>query len=158
MRILLLLLSLFSVQLYAATAVQKSFTLSMQLPRTSFLVTTPEGDQWLTEPQRLEWDQTRRQFSPVRKQLVVKSSVGAVTARLLNNPELSSGAEHINLKVQLGTTELSLTAQPLLSATEARDETLVPLTISTRPRSDGRPYFPGTYLGLVTLVLETSAP
>jgi len=158
MRILLLLLSLVSVQLCAATAVQKSFTLSMQLPRTSFLVTTPEGDPWLIEPQRLEWDQTRRQFNPLRKQLLIKSSVGAFTARLLNNPVISSGAEQINLKVQLGTTELSLTGQPLLSATEAMDETLVPLTISTRPRADGRPYFAGTYLGLVTLVLETSAP
>lgn len=153
----LLLLSLSSFLLNAA-ALKKDFVLVMQLPRTHFIVTTPESDPWLGKPQRMEWDMSRRQFHPLDKQLLIQSSVGAVSARLLDNPQLSYGAESIQLKVQLNKAELGIRSSPVLSATEAIEPSLVQLSISTKPRADGRPYFPGTYSGTVTLLLETSAP
>lgn len=153
----LLLLSLSSFLLNAA-ALKKDFVLVMQLPRTHFIVTAPDSDPWLGKPQRMEWDMSRRQFHPLHKQLLIQSSVGAVSARLLDNPQLSNGAESINLKVQLNQVELGIRSSPLLSATEAIGQSLVQLSISTKPRADGRPYFPGTYSGTVTLLLETSAP
>ena len=155
----LLLLSLISSgSLKAAITLKKDFVLVMQLPRTNFIVTTPDSDPWLGKPQRMEWDISRRQFHPLHKQLLIQSSVGAVSARLLNTPQLSNGAESIGLNVKLNQVELTLRSRPLLSATEAIKQNLVQLSINTKPRSDGRPYFPGTYTGIVTLLLESSAP
>lgn len=154
----LLLLSLISGSLNAAITLKKDFVLVMQLPRTNFIVTTPDSDPWLGKPQRMEWDISRRQFHPLHKQLLIQSSVGAVSARLLNTPQLSNGAESIGLKVKLNQVELGLRNSPVLSATEALEQNLVQLSISTKPRADGRPYFPGTYSGIVTLLLETSVP
>ncbi|WP_111638460.1 CS1 type fimbrial major subunit [Marinomonas shanghaiensis] len=153
----LLLLSLNSFLLNAA-ALKKDFVLVLQLPRTHFIVTAPDSDPWLGKPQRMEWDMSRRQFYPLNKQLLIQSSVGAVSARLLDNPQLSNGAEHINLNVKLNQVELGLRSSQILSAAEAIEQTLVQLSISTKPRADGRSYFPGSYSGIVTLLLETSAP
>lgn len=155
---LALLLSLICCPLNAAIPIQREFLLMMQLPRTNFIVTTPDSDQWFGRPQRMEWNMASRQFYPLKKQLLIQSSVGAVRARLLDDPKLSNGAESISLKVKLNQVELGLRSLPLLSAAEASEQNLVQLTISTKPRSDGRPYFPGVYTGIVTLVLETSAP
>lgn len=154
----LMLLSLISGTLNAAITLKKDFVLFMQLPKTNFIVTTPDSDPWLGKPQRMEWDIPRRQFHPLHKQLLIQSSVGAVSARLLDNPQLSNGAESINLTVKLNQVELGLRNSPVLSATDAVEQNLVQLSISTKPRADGRPYFPGTYSGIVTLILETSAP
>lgn len=153
----LILLSLSSFLLNAA-ALKKDFVLVLQLPRNNFIVTTPYSDPWLGKPQRMEWDMSRRQFHALHKKLLIQSSVGAVSARLLDNPQLSNGAESINLIVKLNQVELGIRSNQILSAAEAIEQTLVQLSISAKPRTDGRPYFPGTYSGIITLLLETSTP
>lgn len=131
-------------------------TVTATVPTDKFIV-EPLGGNWMNEPQNMSFKPVDGSLEPIRKQLTMKSTSGAITAKLLNSPTMTSGTNSIGLNVRVGTQALSTTSETVANATDAAAGTVVDflVTAGTKPAAG---YAPGAYQGTVNLVFETPDP
>lgn len=137
---------------------EHTVTVSLLLPYPGLqIISGNEADPWLTETQFMPWDYMQRQPQPVQKKLYIRSSLGAVTGRLLEPAQLGGDAGSLPLTVKLGSYELTTSPQTLLTASQAHEGVTLEVLISASP-NEGDHYKPGRYRGVVNMLFELSAP
>lgn len=148
--------------LFAATAAQaadpieKQIQITAQIPTDAFYV-EPVGGNWMGDPQELAWNPFRSELQPLRKQLQVKSTVGAISAYLLSPAMITSGSNNIGLDVKVANITLKTAPQEVVSQTQAAPGATIGFEVAAQAASGGA-YVPGNYQGLVNMMFETAAP
>ncbi|BBR52863.1 MULTISPECIES: CS1 type fimbrial major subunit [Pseudomonas] len=138
----------------AAETIEKQVQVVAQVPTEKFYV-EPVGN-WMDDPQALTWNPQREDFSEIRRQFQAKSTIGPVTAFLLNQPEVVSGIDKFGLNVTLAGKALGLTPVPLLTKEQAAAGTTMDFVVSAVKPAGG--YKAGSYQGMVNMMFESEAP
>ncbi|NBA93693.1 CS1 type fimbrial major subunit [Pseudomonas sp. R5(2019)] len=141
---------------FAADPIEKQVTVTASIPTENFYV-EPVGGNWMNDPQSMRWNPVQESLEPIQKQLQVKSTIGAISARLLDPPIIASGANSIGLAVSIAGTELTTSAQPVVAAAAAAPGTVVGFEIAAIKPAAGK-YVAGNYQGVVNMMFETAAP
>ena len=149
-------LTLGSVCAYAVME-RETFEVSVTIPTADFYV-LPADPNWIGREQKLAWNLTAQELSPLRKQFDVKNSNGQITARLSEVPYLSNGREvdNIALDVQFNRVKLTVEDAPVISEMDGKTGKRVELLIAAIKPDDG--YKPGEYYGSVHMIFEALAP
>lgn len=138
---------------------QHTFEVSLTVPNRSYYI-VPAQTGWIHQPQRLEWNHLDSTLGGLRKDFDVRSSEGAIEARLEYAPYLSNGrqGEEIPLRVSFNAVELSDEVRPreVVSRQQAGIGSRVVLDIQPHKPVDG--YKPGDYDGYVVLLFNIKAP
>ena len=141
---------------FAADPLEKQVTVTATVPTENFYV-EPVGGNWMNEPQNMAWNALRETLEPIRKQLQVKSTTGAISARLLSPAVINSGANSIGLDVAVNGTGLTTASVPVVPAAAAAAGTLVAFDVAAQSAGAGG-YVPGNYQGIVNMLFETVSP
>ncbi|CAM4019925.1 CS1 type fimbrial major subunit [Pseudomonas wadenswilerensis] len=141
---------------FAADPLEKQVTVTATIPTENFYV-EPVGGNWMNEPQNMAWNALRESLEPIRKQLQVKSTTGAISARLLSPAVINSGANSIGLDVAVNGTGLTTTSVPVVPAAAAAAGTLVAFDVAAQSAGPSG-YVPGNYQGIVNMLFETVSP
>ena len=141
---------------HAADPIEKQVQVIATVPTGAFYV-EPVGGNWMNDPQELQWNSFQGRFDNIDKQLQVKSTIGPIAAYLLSPAVISSGAESIDLDVQIAGTSLTTASAEVVDQAKANGGATVGFQISAKPAASGA-YAPGNYQGLVSMVFETAAP
>ncbi|CAK9888477.1 MULTISPECIES: CS1 type fimbrial major subunit [Pseudomonas] len=141
---------------FASDPLEKQVTVVATIPTENFYV-EPVGGNWMNEPQSMAWNPLRESLEPIRKQLQVKSTTGAISARLLSPAVISSGANSIGLDVAVNGTGLTTTSVPVVPAAAAAAGTLVGFDVAAQAAGPSG-YAPGNYQGIVNMLFETVSP
>ncbi|MGE8391518.1 adhesin [Pseudomonas sp. BIGb0427] len=141
---------------FAADALEKQVTVTATVPTENFYV-EPVGGNWMNEPQNMAWNALRESLEPINKQLQVKSTTGAISARLLSPAVINSGANSIGLDVAVNGTGLTTTSTPVVPAAAAAAGSRISFDIAARSAGAGG-YVPGNYQGIVSMLFETVSP
>ena len=149
-------LTLVSACAYALVE-REIFEVSVTIPTAEFYVLPTELD-WIGREQRLNWDLTAQELSPLRKHFDVKNSNGGITARLSEEPYLSNGrdVDNIALDVQFNRIKLTVDDATVISETDGKTGKRVELVIAAVKPDDG--YKAGEYYGSVHMIFEAIAP
>ncbi|KNC06888.1 MULTISPECIES: CS1 type fimbrial major subunit [Pseudomonas] len=141
---------------WADQRIDHTLTVTATIPTDKFFV-EPLGGNWMNDPQNMSFKPVDGTLEPIRKQLSVKSSSGAIKAKLLNSPAMTSGANTIALNVKIGSQVLSTKSEIVTTAADAAAGSVVDflVTAGAKPTTG---YVPGNYQGLVNLVFETPDP
>lgn len=151
--ILLPLAALFAQAAVADEVVNKQVTVTATIPTATFFV-EGFGSNWMNEVQDLAYDPRSDSLYNIDRQIQVKSTIGPIEASLVNDPQMSNGAEDIPLKVSIDGKALSTVAQKLTTA--AGDAKILDFQIAAIKPATG--YKPGAYQGMVNMMFETAAP
>ncbi|UVL59983.1 fimbrial protein [Pseudomonas sp. B21-032] len=141
---------------FAAEPLEKQVTVTATIPTENFYV-EPVGGNWMNEPQNMAWNTIRESLEPISKQLQVKSTTGAISARLLSPAVINSGANSIGLDVAVNGTGLTTTSVPVVPAAAAAAGARVAFGIAAQSAGAGG-YVPGNYQGIVSMLFETVTP
>lgn len=147
---------LFAGAAHALDPIEKQVQVTAQVPTDAFFV-EPVGGNWMNEPQNMAWNALRESLEPIRKQLQVKSTTGAISARLLSPAVINSGANSIGLDVAVNGTGLTTTSVPVVPAAAAAAGTLVAFDVAAQSAGPSG-YVPGNYQGIVNMLFETVSP
>lgn len=139
----------------AAEPIQKRFNLVGTLPAEFFAVQDIGG--WWNTNHELEW-QEGQGFAAMNKRLMMRSSVGAITAHLTRPAELISASDDV-IPMRLSVGGKTLTSQPqevasseeLLAGRPISKEFDLSAASATVPR-------PGDYSGTFGMMFETAPP
>ncbi|MFS0828007.1 CS1 type fimbrial major subunit [Pseudomonas phoenicis] len=140
----------------AADPIEKQVQVIATVPTAAFYV-EPVGGGWMNDPQELPWNSFQGGFDTIDKQLQVMSTVGDISAYLVSNPVISSGANSIDLDVKVAGTSLATTAATVVPAAQASGGAIVGFQIAAKKPKTGN-FEPGDYHGLVSMVFETAGP
>ncbi|MGF6593051.1 CS1 type fimbrial major subunit [Pseudomonas sp. 2835] len=140
---------------FAAEALEKQVIVTATIPTENFYV-EPVGN-WMNDPQTMSWNTIRESLEPISKQLQVKSTTGAISARLLSPAVINSGANSIGLDVSVNGNGLTTTSAPVVPAAAAAAGTRVAFDIAAQSAGAGG-YVPGNYQGIVSMLFETVTP
>ncbi len=133
-----------------------TFELSVFIPVPQFYVRPAEAG-WIGLPQSLSWNKSTSTLESLSKDFTVLNQAGAVSARLVDEPYLSSGQDRIELKVRFNGKVLNvLTSLEVVSKQEALPGKRVPLEIIPQKPQQG--YMAGSYSGAVNLMFNAVAP
>jgi hypothetical protein len=158
------LITLTSMVLGALTSVstpaiveRQTFAVSVTVPSAEFYV-LPVDPGWIGREQKLHWNLTAEQLSPLRKHFDVKNSNGAIAARLSMEPLLSNGRDGDNIAVDVtfNRIKLSVDNAEVVSQVDGKTGKRVELVIAAVKPDDG--YTPGEYYGSVHMIFEAIAP
>jgi len=141
---------------HAVDPIEKQVQITAQIPTAAFFV-EPVGGNWMNDPQEMAWNSYQAKLDPIRKELQVKSTVGAITAYLLSPAVIASGTDNIGLNVKVGDTELTTTSAEVVTAAQAAPGAIIGFQVEAQPAT-GAGYKPGNYQGLVSMMFETAAP
>lgn len=141
---------------FATDPLEKQVTVVATVPTENFYV-EPVGGNWMNEPQSMAWNPLRESLEPIRKQLQVKSTTGAISARLLSPAVITSGTNSIGLDVAVNGNGLTTTSAPVVPAAAAAAGTLVAFDIVAQSAGSNG-YVPGNYQGIVNMLFETVSP
>ncbi|MBD8475765.1 adhesin [Pseudomonas sp. CFBP 8770] len=147
---------LFAGVAMADQRIDHTVTVTATVPTDKFIV-EPLGGNWMNEPQNMSFKPVDGTLEPIRKQLTMKSTSGAITAKLMNTPTMTSGTNSIGLNVKVGSQALSTTSEIVANVADAAAGTVVDFLVT----AGGKPsagYAPGAYQGTVNLVFETPDP
>jgi len=152
----MMLLTLASASAYAVVE-RETFEVRVTIPTAEFYVLPTDPD-WIGREQKLNWDLTARELSPLRKHFDVKNSNGGITARLNEEPYLSNGRaiDNIALDVQFNRIKLTVNDASVISEIDGKTGKRVELVIAAVKPDDG--YKPGEYYGSVHVIFEAVAP
>lgn len=141
---------------WADQRIDHTITVTANVPTDKFFV-EPVGGNWMNDPQSMSYRPVDGTLEPIRKQLSVKSTSGAIKAKLLNAPAMTSGANTIGLSVKIGDRVLSTSSETVTNVADAAAGTVVDflVTAAAKPTLG---YTPGSYQGLVNIVFETPDP
>lgn len=139
---------------YAARE-EHTFEVSVSIPTHDFYV-LPADPEFVEREQQMKWNLVSGNLEPLRTSFDVRSTSGAVTARLGHEPVLSNGRDLIALNVSFNNQPLMLTDTVVVPDIEARTGSRVPLRIEAiRPEAG---FSAGEYFGSVQLVFDASLP
>lgn len=139
----------------AAEPIEGNFTVTGTVPTESFSVIDPGS--WMSQTQTLPWGLLGTNFSIFQQKLVLKSTVGAITAHLLDPAQISSGDNVIQLQVAINSIPLTLSPKQVLRADLAAGGLLVNFSTSVLNSTNPK-LIPGDYAGTLSMMFETAAP
>ncbi|CAI8873815.1 Adhesin [Pseudomonas donghuensis] len=145
-----------AANVFAVEPLEKQVTVIATIPTENFYV-EPVGGNWMNEPQSMAWNPMRESLEPIRKQLQVKSTTGAISARLLSPAVISSGANSIGLDVAVNGTGLTTTSAPVVPAADAAAGARVGFDVAAQSAGPSG-YVPGNYQGIINMMFETVTP
>lgn len=132
------------------------FDVSVTIPTQDFFV-LPVNPGFLEREQQMIWDLVPGRLRPLREHFDVKSSAGAINARLGALPQLFNGGRtYIDLSVSFNGQVLGLDDTLVVPHAEARQGKRVLLDISAVEPPDG--FTPGEYYGSVELLFDAVTP
>ncbi|MGF6328961.1 hypothetical protein ABH909_001839 [Pseudomonas sp. BS3782 TE3695] len=149
-------LTMASVCAYA-TVERETFEVSVTIPTPEFYV-LPVDPGWIGREQKLDWNLTSEELSPLRKHFDVKNTNGGIAARLSAEPYIHNGRDmdNIALEVQFNRIKLSVDNSEVISELDGKAGKRVELVIAALKPDDG--YKPGEYFGSVHMIFEAIAP
>ncbi|MBC2678589.1 adhesin [Pseudomonas sp. CFBP 8758] len=147
---------LFTGSAMADQRIDHTVTVTATVPTDKFIV-EPLGGNWMNEPQNMSFKPVDGSLEPIRKQLTMKSTSGAIKAKLLNSPTMTSGSNSIGLNVKVGNQALSTSSEIVANVADAAAGTVVDFLVTAGAKPSAG-YVPGTYQGTVNLVFETPDP
>lgn len=131
------------------------FEVSVTIPTLDFYV-LPVDPRFVELEQQMNWNSVSDALEPLRTSFDVRSTSGAVTARLGHEPVLSNGRDLIALNVIFNNQPLMLTDTVVVPDNEARTGSRVPLRIEAIRPEDG--FKSGDYYGSVQIMFDALAP
>lgn len=142
---------------FADQRIDHTVTVTATVPVERFYV-EPLGGNWMNDPQNMSYRPVDGTLEPIRKQLSVKSTSGAIKAKLMNTPSIANGASSIPLTVAIAGRNLSTAAagEIIASVDDAKNGTVVDFTVTAVKGSAA--YAPGAYQGMVNVIFETPDP
>ncbi|MCE0844150.1 fimbrial protein [Buttiauxella sp. A2-C1_F] len=154
-----LALILSSVSVQAVDPIAHQMTVTATIPTADFYVTPAGGGNWMNDPQNLDYDSQTKTLATFSRQLNMKSTTGAISAKLTSPIEMSNGtpAQNIGLSVLVNNVALTTTSAEVLAATAAATGQTVPFQVRAAAAPTGG-YAPGSYTGLVGMLFETVTP
>ncbi|KAF1028774.1 MAG: hypothetical protein GAK37_02067 [Pseudomonas sp.] len=148
-------IALWLVPCAQAAVERETFEVFVDIPTADFYV-LPVDPQLVQREQRLDYNPVSSQLSTLRGQFDVKSTGGAIDARLEEEAFIYNGTDRIDLRVSFNNQALGLTNTEVVSITEAKPGKRVALEIAAvKPADD---YRPGNYFGTVRMVFDAVAP
>lgn len=139
----------------AVQPIEGNFTVTGTVPTESFSVIDPSN--WMSQTQTLPWSLLGTGFGIFQQKILLKSTVGAITAHLLDPAQISSGDNVIQLQVAINSIPLTLSPKQVLRADLAAGGYLVNFSTSVL-NSTGPQLIPGDYAGTLSMMFETAAP
>lgn len=146
---------LLATSAFADQRIDHTVTITATVPTDAFYV-EPLGGNWMNDPQNMSYRPFDATFEPVRKQLSMKSTTGAIQAKMLNLPAMTSGTDTIGLDVVIAGKKLNLTSQPVVLEADAKNGAVVDFMVAAVKPTTG--FKPGNYQGIVNMVFETPDP
>ncbi|MCU1733030.1 MULTISPECIES: CS1 type fimbrial major subunit [unclassified Pseudomonas] len=139
----------------AVQPIEGNFTVSGTVPTESFSVIDPAN--WMSQTQTLNWNVIGTGFTPLQQKLLLKSTVGAITAYMLEPAQISSGDNVIPMQVAVNMVALTESPRIVLRADLAPPGLLVQFNASVlNPSTIERT--PGDYAGTLSMMFETAPP
>ena len=148
---------LFAGVVMADQRIDHTVTVTATVPTDKFIV-EPLGGNWMNEPQNMSFKPVDGSLEPIRKQLTMKSTSGAIKAKLMNAASMTSGANTIALNVSVGVKTLGTAAagEIVASVDDAKNGTVIDFQVSAVKPAGA--FVPGSYQGLVNVIFETPDP
>lgn len=148
---------LFAGAALADQRIDHTVTVTATVPVERFYV-EPLGGNWMNDPQNMSYRPVDGTLEPIRKQLSVKSTSGAIKAKLMNAASMTSGANTIALNVSVGGKTLGTAAagEIVASVDDAKNGTVIDFQVSAVKPAGA--FVPGSYQGLVNVIFETPDP
>lgn len=148
----------FAGQAFAVDPIEKQVTVTATIPTENFYV-EPIGGNWMSDPQDMAWSSIQETLQPIRKQLRMKSTTGAISSYLLHQPAITAGAGSIGLDVHVNGTKLTTSTAVVVPAPQAASDSVVEFMIAAQaPNTADSKYIPGNYQGVVNMMFETVTP
>lgn len=137
----------------AAEPIQKQASFVGNIPTEFFLVMDVGG--WWGKNHELNWLDGEG-FQMFKQRLLVKSTVGPITAHLTLPPQMTSATDEvIDMQMRVGGKTLSELPQEIANAEEALRSLPLDFELSMNPSALPKP---GDYSGVFGLMFETRAP
>ncbi|WP_175650512.1 CS1 type fimbrial major subunit [Pseudomonas sp. Marseille-P9899] len=139
----------------AVQPIEGNFTVSGTVPTESFSVIDPAS--WMSKPQTLPWNSIGTSFSGFYEKILLKSTVGAITAYLTEPAQISSGDNVLPMQVTVNNVSLTESPRVVLRADLAPPGLLVNFSTYVSNPSSAK-YTPGDYAGTLSMMFETAPP
>ncbi|MCU1733029.1 MULTISPECIES: fimbrial protein [unclassified Pseudomonas] len=131
------------------------FSLTGTVPTESFSVVGPGN--WMDQTQTLTWGGAGTSFGIFRQKILMKSTVGAISAYLVEPAHISNGDNVLSLMVQVNNVTLSEVPREVVRPEVAAPGVLVNFQTWVPPSSNPQ-YLPGDYAGALNMMFETAPP
>ncbi|WLI13750.1 MULTISPECIES: CS1 type fimbrial major subunit [Pseudomonas] len=149
----LAVLALSSSVVFAAGEARHSISLVAHVPTNGFYVVPTDFD-LINKDQDMSFQPGTGKMRDVEGFFDVRNNNGSVHASLESAPKLISGANTIDLKVELNNRQLTLTPQLVVGEAESDVNYRAPLKIS----AVGTTFTPGDYTGVVAMTFDAVPP
>ncbi|MCE6981005.1 fimbrial assembly protein [Pseudomonas frederiksbergensis] len=149
----LAVLALSSSVVFAAGEARHSISLVAHVPTNGFYVVPTDFD-LINKDQDMSFQPGTGKMRDVEGFFDVRNNNGSVHASLESAPKLISGANTIDLKVELNNRPLTLTPQLVVGEAESDVNYRAPLKIS----AIGTTFTPGDYTGVVAMTFDAVPP
>ncbi|UVM51653.1 fimbrial protein [Pseudomonas sp. B21-015] len=149
----LALLALGSSGAFAAGEAAHSINIIAHVPTNGFYV-VPTDPELVNKDQDMSFQPSTGKMGEVNGYFDVRNNNGSVHASLDSAPKLISGANSIDLKVEINNTTLTTTPQQVVGEAESDVNYRAPLKIS----AIGTTFNPGDYTGVVAMTFDAVPP
>ncbi|MEX5689216.1 MULTISPECIES: CS1 type fimbrial major subunit [Pseudomonas] len=149
----LALLALGSSGAFAAGEAAHSISIVAHVPTNGFYVVPVDPD-LVTKDQRMDHNPGTGKMDEVKGFFDVRNNNGSVHASVVTAPKLISGADTIDLKVELNGKELTTTPQQVVGEAESDVNYRAALRISSTNATPAA----GDYTGVVAMVFDAVPP
>lgn len=136
----------------AAEPIDKQVRLFGTIPSEVFMVMDP--GQWWNKVHPLEW-RDGQGFEPFQKKLLMKSSIGAITAHLTQPAQMTSGDKVINMTLSIDKKELSTVPREIVSLDDVGKNMHLDFVLAAEGLSIPAA---GEYTGTFGMMFETAPP
>lgn len=133
----------------ADNKITKRIQITAEVPTAAFTFIDEHG--WMNENQKMTLGSDGNLQTIAGKRVIVKSTTGAISARLESDATLTSRGDRIPLTITANGVDLTNTAQEIVSATDAADRFWMNMDIAAA----SGPYQPGNYMAFVDVTFET---
>jgi hypothetical protein len=130
--------------------ISKQIQVTAYIPTSAFSIEDEDG--WMNRTQQMSMRNGNLQ--KITNRVVVKSTTGAISARLENAAELAYRTDRIPLTITANGVDLTTTAAEIVASGDATTPYYMAMDI-TAPAG---PYEPGAYMGFVDVTFETPLP
>lgn len=149
----LAMLALTSSMAFAAGEARHSISIVANVPTNGFYVVPVDPD-LVNKDQRMDMLPSTGKPANIEGFFDMRNNNGSVHASVVTAPKLYSGANVIDLQVQVSGKELTTTPQMVAGEAESDVNFRAPLVISAK----GTTFAPGDYTGSVAMVFDAVPP
>jgi hypothetical protein len=149
----LAILALTSSVAFAAGEARHSINIVAHVPSNGFYV-MPVNPELINRDQRMDHNPATGKMDEVSGFFDMRNNNGSVHASVATAPKLLSGANSIDLKVEVNGKELTTTPQMVVGETESNANYRAALRISAK----GATFAPGDYTGVVAMMFDAVMP